>query len=566
MFGNYKFKIEYKVNGVSCVSDKTESDDYVVKGNASDGALTLSIVPKKKMELVKTSLIYDYKYADGAKVFVNGYQSWTVSREYRKDDIQKGLVGAGRLPGLKEFIRLFGDYHFAEYSKNTGFFHSFTYGYVKKEGEIRLFGSLSERQGYTIIYYDMNNNTLSFVKDVEGVTIDKEYALYDLIYVDGDEQTVFDIYFAKMNIKPPKMDFMCGYTSWYNYFGKISEKQILRDLDSLYTKVGKKANIFQIDDGYQSAVGDWTSTKSTFPNGMKPVADEIHKKGYKAGIWLAPFFVQHDAKVKEHTDWLIKNKNGKPMAGAFNWGGFTYVLDIYVREAADYIRNFFNVILKDWGFDMVKLDFLYSSCIEPRYNKSRGQIMCESMDFLRECCGDKLILGCGVPLGPSFGKVDFCRISCDVELSYLDKFYVKHTNQEIVSCKNAMNNSIFRRHLSGRAFGNDPDVFFLRENELAGKDPYVTKKNRLVFTDKQKELLATVNNMFGKVLFVSDNVGGYGEKETAVLNMAFTPTARKVLEAEYVSADEIAIDYMEGEKIYRLTFNVYTGENSTISL
>ncbi|EKC48560.1 hypothetical protein OBE_15116, partial [human gut metagenome] len=39
--------------------------------------------------------------------------------------------------------------------------------------------------------------------------------------------------------------------------------------------------------------------------------------------------------------------------------------------------------------------------------------MCEAMDFLRECVGEKMILGCGVPLMPAFGKVDYCRIGAD---------------------------------------------------------------------------------------------------------------------------------------------------------
>ncbi len=46
--------------------------------------------------------------------------------------------------------------------------------------------------------------------------------------------------------------------------------------------------------------------------------------------------------------------------------------------------------------------------------------------IVRECCGDKLILGCGVPLMPAFGKVDYCRIGSDISLicqsSYSAKF------------------------------------------------------------------------------------------------------------------------------------------------
>lgn len=153
-------------------------------------------------------------------------------------------------------------------------------------------------------------------------------------------------------------------------------------------------------------------------------------------------------------------------------------------------------MLNDWGYDMVKLDFLYSQCRTPRDNKTRGTIMCEAMDFLRECVGDKIILSCGVPLGPAFGVVDACRISCDVDLSYGGKFYNSMSiNNELPSAQNAINNSMFRRHLNGRAFLNDPDVFFLRDHNLT-------------FTWEQKLLLAKINNLFGRVLFVSDDAGG----------------------------------------------------------
>ena len=94
--------------------------------------------------------------------------------------------------------------------------------------------------------------------------------------------------------------------------------------------------------------------------------------------------------------------------------------------------------------------------------------MCEAMDFLRDCVGeDKLILGCGVPLGPSFGVVDACRISCDVDLKYSPKYYNKMgINLELPSAQNAITNSVFRRQLNGRVFCNDPDVFFLRDKNL----------------------------------------------------------------------------------------------------
>ena len=178
--------------------------------------------------------------------------------------------------------------------------------------------------------------------------------------------------------------------------------------------------------------------------------------------------------------------------------------------------------------------------------------MCEAIDFLRECVGNKLFLGCGVPLGPVFGKVDACRISCDVDLSFREKWYVAQTGREVPSTRSAMNNSIFRRQLNGRMFLNDTDVFHLRNTNLK-------------FTEDQKALLATVNNMCGSVLFVSDNVGDYSEQTLEAAKGYFTPTQKKVLSAEYIDKEKrnIAIVYEENGKKYKLTFNAFSGANKT---
>ncbi|MBR2333869.1 MAG: hypothetical protein IKA59_00820, partial [Clostridia bacterium] len=154
-----------------------------------------------------------------------------------------------------------------------------------------------------------------------------------------------------------------------------------------------------------------------------------------------------------------------------------------------------------------------------------------------------------------FGIVDACRISCDVELSFKDKFYTKITNQEIVSAKMAMNNSIFRRHLNGRIFANDPDVFFLRDD---GMKP-------AKFTWEQKKLLAKINNMFGSVLFVSDNAGAYDQPKVDALIESFKKFEGKVLSAEYVTnkttgEEFIAIDYEENGENKCLTYNTITGK------
>lgn len=288
-----------------------------------------------------------------------------------------------------------------------------------------------------------------------------------------------------------------GYITWYNYYGNINEKVVLRDLNSI-SRLDTKIDCFQIDDGYQNAIGDWLDTdEKKFPNGMKSIADSIHKNGMLAGLWLAPFAGTKSSKLyKEHKDWFIQDKNGKPYKTGHNWGGF-YSLDIYNPDVRAYLKKVFDVVLNDWGYDLVKLDFLYGACVLPMHNKSRGEIMCDAMDLLRACCGDKLILGCGVPLMPAFGKVDYCRIGSDISLDWKPR---KHAIREEVSTTHAVCNTIFRRHLNGRAWMNDPDVFLLRDKNVK--------------TDfEQRKLLAKINSVFGNQLFISDNIDEYNHTQ-----------------------------------------------------
>lgn len=276
---------------------------------------------------------------------------------------------------------------------------------------------------------------------------------------------------------------------------------------------------------------------------MKACADAVHEKGMKAGLWLAPFAAVPSSEVyKNHTDWLVKDDNGNPLCVGHNWGGF-YALDIYNEEARAYIKHFFDVVLNDWGYDMVKLDFLYACCTRPIHNKTRGQIMCEAMDFIRECVGDKLILGCGVPLAPAFGKVDFCRIGADMGLDWRRNPF---TTREDVSTPNAIYNTVFRRHLDGRAFLNDPDVFLLRDNNM-------------FMSYKKRKLIAKINHIFGNLLFTSDNVDRYNDDKIKAFCAAVNKDKEKFISAEMTKRRLMTIVYEENRKRHTLCFNVENG-------
>lgn len=554
------FRLKYSLAGAVYETVGYSGPHFSVITVNDESGVKLTLIPSRPITLISVSLEFWHEYEKNEKFFVNGYQSWTTSGEMSAEDIYRGTTPlAGVTKYTKDMAITSGDYAFTRYEPRPGFFHSFTYTYLRRGDEFELFGSLSERNGYTVFYSDMEKHIFSVEKDVEGLTISEPYEMFDIVRVVGGYDEVFDKYFAAMSLPAKKhIDRLTGYTSWYNYFQKIDENIVLRDLKGL-SRARESVNIFQIDDGYEPFVGDWLDYNGKdFPNGMKTIADAVHREGYLAGIWLAPFNVQRGKSriFKEHPDWLIRNPDGKPQLGCVAWGG-AYTLDIYNPEVREHLKKVFDTVLDDWGYDMVKLDFLYSQCRTPRDNKTRGTIMCEAMDFLRECVGDKLILGCGVPLGPAFGVVDACRISCDVDLSYGGKFYNSMSiNNELPSAQNAINNSMFRRHLNGRAFLNDPDVFFLRDHNLT-------------FTWEQKLLLAKINNLFGRVLFVSDDAGEYSEAELEVLKETFRESDAKILDVKCVGAradGNYEIKFIENGEEKLLYFNLFTGTSNILEV
>jgi len=541
---NFDFTINYMVDGLNYTIDRLKCDHFEIVLTEKEEVLKAIIYPKCTLQKLDISMTCTHLYTPESKIFVNGYQSWTDSREFTPDEKLQRLSFPAKCFST---LRAYGDENFITYPPR-GVFHGYTYGYIRDYNKVYLYGSMTEKCGYTIVKFDTKRNSVVITKDLDGVQITEPYEVFNIGYFEGEYDEVFDRYFSLQNLPGLRLKSATGYTSWYNYYTKVTRKNIDTDLKSFKDR-GIQPMFFQIDDGYQTYVGDWLDVKKEFGD-MKELTQNIHNQGIRAGLWLAPFACLKASKIyKEHKDWLLKDEKGRYVKGGLNWDpihGF-YVLDILKPEVQAHLKHVFDVILNEWNFDMVKLDFLYAVCQIPRQNKSRGQIMCEAMDFLRDCVGNKLILGCGVPLGPAFGKVDFCRIGCDVNLQWNESFIDKRIHRERVSTINTLNDTIFRRHLNGRAFVNDPDVFFLRD--------YNIKLN-----DVQKLLIADINKLFGGVLFISDDISTYNEKTLDNLKDVFKEDEVEILEAEYITKTVISITYTINGIEQELVFDIQSGQ------
>ena len=455
---------------------------------------------------------------DDGRIFMNGYQTWTHCREYTKKDRIRGL---GHLPqaAVARFgLDRYADYHFFRYPERPGYTHGYSYCYFREGESFRLIGSLDETNGYTMFLYNAEKEVLTIKRDCEDLlakekpaenggtadareNADGRFTLFDLWLGEGGEEQVFDGWFGAMGISPRTEKKIAGYSSWYNRYQEISEECIAEDLKGA-AEVLRPGDLFQIDDGWEPFVGDWlTADAKKFPNEMKAPADAIHEKGFLAGLWLAPFVAEEkSALFREHRDWFLADENGPWKAGG-NWSGF-YALDIDKPEVTAYLEEVFRQVFDVWEYDLVKLDFLYAAAPFGSEGETRAARMTRAMKLLRKWCGDRLILACGVPLYPAFGLADYCRVSCDVSLSFDDKLYMRLCHRERPSTKHAVETDTARRQLNGRAFGSDPDVFFLRTENIS-------------LTNKQKDLLARTCAECGSVFLTSDNMSRYTDEQKA---------------------------------------------------
>jgi alpha-galactosidase len=124
-----------------------------------------------------------------------------------------------------------------------------------------------------------------------------------------------------------------------------------------------------LDDGWQTAEGDWYVNRKKFPAGdrdVRKMVDRIHAEGFKAQLWWAPMSVDPGTDlIKAHPEQLLLNADGSRQK--ISWWDAFYLCPAFppVREDA---AAFTVKALRDWDFDGLKIDGQYLNAAPPCHN------------------------------------------------------------------------------------------------------------------------------------------------------------------------------------------------------
>ncbi len=291
----------------------------------------------------------------------------------------------------------------------------------------------------------------------------------------GKENEVFKIYSGELGklyghpeSRPPRV-----WCSWYSLYNSINQEVV----EAVIDKLGDLPfDVLQLDDGWQVSLGEWEAN-SKFPAGMIAMAEKIRRTGRRAGLWLSPFITARTSRfAHEHPDWLLRDDQGRPVYAGIGWSGELSALDCSRPEVLEWLDRTVRKVV-GWGYDYLKLDFLYAGAIPGQRNQNipRETAYRSALQVIREAAGrGTYLLACGAPILPTLGIFDGIRVGPDVAPFWLSTpLSVLVNNPNNPGTRNAIRTSLHRLWLQD-LIHVDPDAVYVR-----------SRHNRMTLEQKQ---------------------------------------------------------------------------------
>jgi alpha-galactosidase len=409
---------------------------------------------------------------------------------------------------------------------------------AREDAPALLAGFLGANRHFGQIYVNRATGSLAVATLLEGYTLRPGQTVETdpLVVMLGPPNELLERYASWMAVSLGARKAsapVAGWCSWYYYFTKVTEADVLANLQMLrQQRATLPLGVLQIDDGYQKAVGDWTQANEKFPGGMKSLAECIRDAGFRPGLWLAPFTAAETSRLaRDHADWLVQDAAGRPSEAGYNWKTTLYGLDTTHPEARDWLRRLFETLVEHWGFDYLKLDFLVTGALHGKRwapSATRAAALREGLELIRSVVGDNVyMVGCGCPWPSGIGIFDAMRIGSDVDPVWsLEAQYPALDSADAVmqpSARNSLRNSLTRAWMHPALWTNDPDCLLARGTETQLSLPQV-------------QALATAIGLTGGTLLLSDDMRTLWPERANLAACLLPPLRERALPTNYFGA------------------------------
>jgi alpha-galactosidase len=358
--------------------------------------------------------------------------------------------------------------------------------------------------------FELGGQALRVVIDTEGLELgpNETWTLEEFMFVSGSERAklLADVA-ARLATHHPPLKFAAppaGWCSWCCFGPRVTAQQVLDNLDVI-AKNMPLLKYVQIDDGYQSAMGDWLDTGAAFGGDVRSVLDQIRRRGFEPAIWVAPFVAEEGSTLfQQHRDWFIKDESGAPLrSDRVTFGGWRrgpwYALDGTHTDAQRHLEQVFRTMRQEWGCTYFKLDANFWGAMHGgRFHDAKAtriEAYRRGMQAILRGSGDAFILGSNHPIWPSIGVIHGSRSSNDI----------KRTWDRIMT---TARQNLSRNWQNGRLWWNDPDAICLASD----------------LTDAECQFHATAIYASGGMVLSGDDLTVLPAARAAMLRRLLPPT------------------------------------------
>ena len=164
-------------------------------------------------------------------------------------------------------------------------------------------------------------------------------ALLGVFHGDWDEAGYRTQRYVEAAVAPPVPDNNFPYVAWdsWGYLQAIDEV-ILRRNAKLAAELGME--LFIVDLGWASRLGDWTPDPQKFPSGLRALSDYVHELGMKFGLHFA--FSEADprsAVLRNNADWT-SSETYNFHGGESICLGHQPARDWFIEQAVNLVRDY----------------------------------------------------------------------------------------------------------------------------------------------------------------------------------------------------------------------------------